>query len=82
MPKIAENLIIRKFGDEYFLLDSKEEKLHSLNETGSLIFSLLLKNFKKDAIAKKMATEYEIDDQTAFKDVEEFILVLSKKGII
>lgn len=82
MVKVSGNLIIRKFSNKYFLLDPKEEKLHSLNETASFIFSQILSGKKKKEIAKKMSLEYEIDEKTALEDINKFIAVLYEKRII
>ncbi len=82
MKKVSEDLIVRKFSNTYFLLDSKREKLHSLNETAGFIFSQMLKGKKKEEIAEKMCMEYEVDKKTALGDIEEFMSVMSEKGII
>lgn len=82
MRKISENIILRKFKREYFLLDSLSEKLHSFNETGNFIFDMWLKDKNEEEIAEEMIREYEIDKEKAFKDAKEFFSDLKEKEII
>lgn len=82
MRKISENIILRKFKSEYFLLDSSNEKLHSFNETGNFIFDMWFKGKSKEEIAEEMTREYEIDKNKAIKDTEDFISDLEKRKII
>lgn len=78
----SENIIHRKIGDDYFLIDSSRDELHAFNETGNMIWELFIKGLSKTEIAHRLSKIYDIDSREAMKDVEEFIVKLKNKGII
>lgn len=82
MKKLPENIILRKFKSEYFLLDSLNERLHSFNETGNLIFEMWLEGYSKENIAGKLSEEYEIEKEKALDDIKSFLSDLSERKII
>ena len=64
------------------VVDYDTSKFFEANETGSL----LLKNLKKDttieALVDVIYEEFEVDKETALKDVKEFVSKLEKFGLM
>jgi len=55
----------------------------SLNESGAFLFSLLQQNDHTEAeLADKLVAEYEVDRETAEKDIARFIEKISDAGMM
>ena len=85
--KINKEFILREIAGEYILVPVGSTSLEfngliSINEVGVLIWQELQKECDVSNIVSKILEEYEIDEETAYKDVEEFILNLKKNKII
>lgn len=85
--KVSKEFILREIADEYILVPIGEmaatfNGLITVNEIGALIFNLLLNNKSVDEIVTKILSEYDVDEQTAREDVNEFIGYLKEKHII
>lgn len=52
-----------------------------LNEVGNFIFSFLEKDASIEEVIDALVLEYEVDEDTARKDTEEFIGILKRKNI-
>jgi len=82
MTKIKKNLVIEIIEDKYTIYDPIEDKLFSLNLTGSLIFEWILKNKSIDEIINEYMKIFNVDEMKAKEDIENFINELKKEGII
>ena len=56
--------------------------LITLNDSGTYIWSLLSEDLSVQELTDKVCEKYEIDRQTAERDVDEFINKLKGAGII
>ena len=54
----------------------------SLNETGKLLFSLLMEGTNEEKMASVLTEAYEIDRETAIADVKKFLAPLRKANLI
>ena len=54
----------------------------ALNETGKLLFSLLMEGTSMEALIHALVEAYEIDEKTAAADVEKFLAPLRKANLI
>lgn len=54
----------------------------TLNEVGAFVFEQLKSDTTAERIAEKITAEYQVDYETALKDVEAFISRLKEKDII
>lgn len=54
----------------------------SLNETGKLLFSLLMEGTSEEKMASALTEAYEIDMETAIADVKKFLAPLRKANLI
>jgi hypothetical protein len=68
-----ENLALSENG---FLFDARTGNTFSLNRTGSFLLRALIDGADPETLASRMADRFEVDGETAKKDVEQFIFRL------
>ena len=56
--------------------------LISLTETSALIWQMIEDGAKKEEILNRILTEYDVDKETAMKDLDGFIDQAIEKGLI
>ena len=54
----------------------------TLNESGSFFWDCLTSDTSVDEVAKKVTSEYDIDENTARKDIENFVDMLRKNNLL
>ena len=84
---IKPDYILRQVLDYYIVLGVGSEayapnEIMSLNETGAFLWELLKKGAKQEELVSRLVGEYEVDEQTAAKDVESFLAQLREKELI
>ena len=84
---IKPNLILRQVLDYYLVLGigSKAyapDEIMSLNETGAFLWGLLKTDAQPEELVGALVKEYEVDEQTAEKDVGVFLAKLREKELI
>ena len=87
MIKSKEGLLVRKFGDKYVIvaIDDMADEFHSLitlNDTGLFIWKLIEKGTDADKILENILSTYDIDEETAKTDIQNFIESARKAGIL
>ncbi|MCX7910605.1 MAG: PqqD family protein [Endomicrobia bacterium] len=80
--KINPQLAFRKIGKETFIVDTKNSYLHKLNEVGSLIWECMKLGLSEKKIIEKILENFDVEYDTAKKDLKEFIEELKEKNII
>lgn len=83
--KIKSEFILRKLAGEnvvIFLSEDFQNKVVTLNETGALLFGILKNDTDKEGLINALLDEYDIDYDTASKDVEGFIETLKSIGAL
>lgn len=87
--RITDNLNIRKIGDEYLILREDGDagidlnKAMSINETlFFLIDNLKDKDFEEKDALELILDKYEVDEETAKKDLEKIFIELKKHDIV
>ncbi len=85
--KINKEMILREIAGDNILVPATEtvldlNGLFIVTETGAFIWSLLPSVNSEDEILEKMLDEYDVDKETAQKDITEFLERLRKFGII
>ncbi|MBR5773345.1 MAG: PqqD family protein [Clostridia bacterium] len=78
LRKIAENNVVVAVGKATLDFGG----LITLNASGAFLWSLMQEEISVDELTKKMCEEYEIDFETANRDIDEFISKLKGAGII
>ena len=85
--KIRSGYMLRQVMDVYVVLGIGSEahnpnQIMSVNETGAFLWGLLEKGAEKQELVDSLTKEYEVDVQTAEKDVEDFLDRLREKALI
>ncbi len=68
--------------DTGFLFDHNTGLTYTLNITGQFIFRLMDEGVKAPEILEKLMTEFEVTEETARKDLDDFYRQLTEMGLI
>ena len=85
--KIKDGFILRQVADSYIVVavgDSVKEfnGIINLNETGAFIWGLFQKEASEEQVVSALLKEYDVDAETARKDVKIFVDKLKDKNLI
>ena len=85
--KVSKDFILRQIADEYMLVPIGQAAAHfngfiSMNEIGHFIFQTLEKDITEDQIVDQILSEYDINRDTAFRDLREFLQQLRDLGAL
>ncbi|MGM0442461.1 MAG: PqqD family protein [Elusimicrobiota bacterium] len=79
---VNKNIVPRRIDGKYYIVEPGKQILHSLNETGTFIFSLLKKEKNSEKIVKALCREFDVDKHKAEEDLKKFIDRMKEKEII
>ena len=82
VPVPAEGLTVQKVGSETIILTSAGEQLHTLDETGSFLWSKMDGSNNLGVLLDMLCTEYNVPRYTAQRDLAIFIRELEEKGLV
>ena len=85
--KIKDGFLLREVAGNYIVVavGSAVKTFNgviNLNQTGAFLWELLQKGAEKEDLVKELLEEYEVDEQTASKDVDIFIERLQQANLI
>lgn len=85
--KINENFVLREVAGSWVVIPIGEKSVDfngmmNLNETGVLLWRELEKGAEKEELVSAMTGEYEVSEEVAARDIDEFIEVLKKAGCL
>ena len=86
--KIQPGFILRNIADSYVVVPVGDNLVDfsamiTLNETGAFLWNLLTENdTDSEGLADALCREYDADYETAKKDTEEFVALLSEKKVL
>lgn len=85
--KIKEGYILREVAGSYVVLPLGDATIDfngmaSLNETGSFLFEKMQQEITEEELVNALLERYEIDEETAKTDVNNFVNKLKGAGII
>ena len=75
-------LAARKVGGEMVILSAEDSSLFVLNEVGTTIWEAADGRRSIEAIVDAVCFEYDVDPDTAQRDVEEFVQTLAAAGVL
>jgi hypothetical protein len=78
----GSKLAARKVGGEMVILSAEDSSLFVLNEVGTTIWEAADGRTSIPAIVDAMCLEYDVDRDTALRDVEEFVEALVAAGVL
>ena len=85
--KIKENLVLRQVADTWTALPLGKDIINfdgmiTLNDTGAMLWQMLEAGAEKEDLVKALTKEYDVSEQQALADIEEFIDKLSNAGCL
>ena len=85
--KIKDGYMLREVAGSYIIVGVGAESVDfngiiNINETGAFIWKQLENDTTAENVAEALLSEYEIDKETALKDVNTFIVKLIEAGLI
>ncbi len=85
--KIRSGYLLRKVMDVHVVIGVGSEayqpnQIMSVNETGAFLWGLLEKGAEKQELVDSLTQEYDVDRETAEKDVDAFLDRLREKALI
>ena len=78
----GSKLAARRVGGEMVILSAEDSSLFVLNESGTRIWEAADGRRSTEEIANALCAEYEIDADTARRDVDEFVRALEAAGVL
>ena len=73
IPGISEHITTRYLGDEAFIMNLKNVKTYSLNETAARVWYFIDGSRTVDEIVQKVIAEYDVPDNLCSNAVSEII---------
>jgi len=85
--KIKDGYILRNIADEWIIVPVGARLydfngLMTVNETGAFLWKLLQEERTRDELINSLISEYDIDIETSYNDLKEFIDSLIDSGVI
>jgi hypothetical protein len=72
----------RKVGGEVVVLDLESSQYLTISGSGVLLFELLREEHDRDELVAALLSAFEVDEDTARRDVDAFIADLSDAGLL
>lgn len=85
--KLKYDFVVRNIVDEYVLVPAGDAALAfggmiTTSEVGAFLIELLKNDVTREELASKLMEEYEVDADTAYADLDEFLGQLKKLDIL
>lgn len=85
--KIKNGFILRQVADNYLVVavgDAVKDfnGIINLNETGAFLWKILESGATEEELVKKLTEEYDVDEETAKKDVGKFVAKLAEANLL
>ena len=82
VPEPADGLTVKQIGTETIILTESGEQLHTLDQTGTYVWSQIDGKKTLGRILDGICDEYDVSRERAQADLLDFINALSEKKII
>ncbi|MBQ8208297.1 MAG: PqqD family protein [Clostridia bacterium] len=85
--KISEGFVVQKIGESFYAVPVNKNPaigngMIKLNESAYLMWKKIEEGLDLDQIAEALTEEYNVDKETALRDVKAFAGQLGKVGIL
>ena len=85
--KVIDGLMLREVAGNWVVIPTGSQVVEmggilSLSESGAFLWKLLQADNTEEDLVKAFLEEYEVDDETARKDVAEFLSELTYKKLV
>jgi hypothetical protein len=71
-----DSITVREVDGEILVLDLRSNQVHQFNQTASFIWKCCGQGMAPDVIAAALAAEFDVDGETARRDVEDTLFRL------
>jgi coenzyme PQQ synthesis protein D (PqqD) len=78
----GDRLAARKVGGEMVILSADDSSLFVLNEIGTVVWEAADGRTPVHTIADAVCQQYEVDPDTALRDVQEFVEAMAAAGVL
>ena len=80
--RLKDGFILRQVAGNYIVIGVGDESVDfigmiTVNETGAFLWSILEKGATKEDMLKSLMEEYDVDEETAKKDITDFLYKLN-----
>ena len=87
MLKLDKEYVLRQIGDDYIIVPVGETVLSfngmiTVNETGAFLWEELVKGTNKGELLRTLMDNYEVTQEEAEKEIDEFLDVLYTNNIL
>ena len=87
MLKLDKEYVLRQIGDDYVIVPVGKAVLSfngmiTVNETGAFLWEQLVKGTSKEGLLETLMETYEVTQEEAERDIDEFLDVLYKNKIL
>lgn len=85
--KVDKEFVLREIAGDYVIIPIGRTVLSfngliTVNEIGAFLWYLLQEDVTKEELVAKVLDEYEVDEETAREDIQEFLDTLVSGGIL
>jgi hypothetical protein len=80
--RISPDVVFRPEGETGIVFFPDSGEIETLNEVGTLALQSLEQGLDLGAMAQRVATAFEMDAETAQKDLQEFFADLESRGVL
>ena len=85
--KVDKEFVLREIAGDYVIIPIGRTVLSfngliTVNEIGAFLWNLLQEDVTKEDLVAKVLDEYEVDEETAREDIQEFLDTLVRGGIL
>ncbi len=83
--KLKEGFMLKEVAGSYIVIPVGQvdfTAMITVNETGAFLWEQLMDGSSVEELCTNMVREYAIDEQTARRDIEAFLQILSKNGLL
>ncbi|MCI6432904.1 MAG: PqqD family protein [Oliverpabstia sp.] len=85
--KVDKEFVLREIAGDYVIIPIGRTVLSfngliTVNEIGAFLWNLLQEDVTKEELVAKVLDEYEVDEETAREDIQEFLDTLVSGGIL
>lgn len=87
MLKLDKEYVLRQIGDDYVIVPVGKAALDfngmiTVNDTGAFLWEQLVKGTSKEGLLETLMETYEVTQEEAERDIDEFLDVLYKNNIL
>ena len=76
------SITVREIEGEVLVLDRRSNRVHQFNGTASFIWRHCAEGLPAEAIAQALVREFEVSEEVARRDVEDFLRQLGGLGLL